>query len=182
MASAIHLESLQRAAATQATVEVRPGVTHLHASDQVISPESYCYDARGAYHSERLGWATARAYTAFKQALARSDVTHAVIVVGLPGAGKSTYLAQNLQPGVVYFDAVFARRSARSAVINMAKALGKPIEALWLQTPLAECMRRNELRPADRRVPKAALAAADLAVRQHPPSIAEGLAMVRIVR
>jgi predicted kinase len=104
-----------------------------------------------------------------------------IIVIGVQGAGKSTWTRNRLSEDcdAIYVDASFPTKSSRSRLIEMAKAAGVQVSAVWIKVPLETALRRNRGRPADEVVP-------DDAVENvfrifEPPSLSEGLHEVTIV-
>jgi predicted kinase len=97
-----------------------------------------------------------------------------VLLCGLPGAGKSTWLSKFQDPEVLYVDNTFATKDARQAYIALAQRAGKPIKLVWLQTPMEVCLARNALRTPDRQVPQEAYEKMQAALTECPPSIEEG--------
>src|SRR5438876_10109103 len=133
-----------------------------------------------------------------------------VVLVGLPGSGKSTYLEQMGSGGlssdairklladdetdqtihvqvfqtlrylleqrlaigrpVTYIDATNLTPEERRPYIDIARAHGCEIEAVFFDVPLEVCLERNARR--HRVVPADALA--NMAARLVPPSLAEG--------
>jgi predicted kinase len=140
-----------------------------------------------------------------------------VLLVGLPGSGKSTWLAQ--QPGggissdavrklladdetdqsihaqvfqtvrylleqriaigrpVTYIDATNLTPEERRPYIEIARARGCQIDAVFFEVPLAVCQERNARR--SRVVPCEALE--KMAAKMVPPSTAEGFSEVSVV-
>jgi predicted kinase len=140
-----------------------------------------------------------------------------VLLVGLPGSGKSTWLAQ--QPGggissdavrklladdetdqsihtqvfqtvrylleqriaigrpVTYIDATNLTPEERRPYIEIARARGCQIDAVFFDVPLAVCQERNARR--SRVVPCEALE--KMAAKLVPPSTAEGFSEVKVV-
>jgi predicted kinase len=140
-----------------------------------------------------------------------------VLLVGLPGSGKSTWLAQ--QPGggissdavrklladdetdqsihtqvfqtvrylleqriaigrpVTYIDATNLTPEERRPYIEIARARGCQIDAVFFDLPLAVCQERNARR--SRVVPCEALE--KMAAKLVPPSTAEGFSEVKVV-
>ena len=71
----------------------------------------------------------------------------------------------------VIFDACFCSVIDRAAVLNICKAFGVVVEAVFFHVDLKTCIRRNESRSADRHVPETRLL--QMAGRITPPSYAE---------
>ncbi|HZT31820.1 MAG TPA: AAA family ATPase [Bryobacteraceae bacterium] len=140
-----------------------------------------------------------------------------VVAVGLPGSGKSTYLARlgvsplssdalrllladdatdqtiharvflcmryllrhRLAIGrpVTYVDATHLTPDERRPYLNIGRAFGCEVEALFFDVPLAVCRERNLSR--HRVVPEEALAR--MAEKMVPPRLEEGFSKITIV-
>ncbi len=131
-------------------------------------------------------------------------------MVGLPGSGKSTWVAGHL-PGYTVVskdhwprarrrearqrrvvDALLAGGAAvvvdntnpspaeRAPLVELARAAGVPVRAVFLDVPVDACRARNDRRSGASRVPLVGLFAA--AGRLVPPSTAEGFARVDVLR
>ena len=140
-----------------------------------------------------------------------------VVLVGLPGSGKSTYieqagghglssdairklladdetdqtiharvfqtlrylLEQRLEIGrpLTYIDATNLTPDERRPYIEIARAHGCEIEAVFLDVPLEVCRERNAAR--NRVVPDQALA--QMAARLTPPQTIEGFQRVEVI-
>lgn len=130
----------------------RPTLGHV-----VISPDQHLIDPdTGLYQ-----WTVDRVQSAWEMsraelddALATGGVSKVVLMVGIPASGKTTWLEQNAESGVVYFDATFKNARARRPILDIVGRYGVPVEAVVMATPLNEALRRNRTRPPDRRVPE----------------------------
>lgn len=152
------------------------------------------------------------------------DMTQLILLIGLPGSGKS-FLAQTiqkhhpqyhlistdtirsqlfgdeaiqgpwlkiwhqiqvqfqqaiLQTPVAVYDATNAQRRQRREVIKLAQKIGFfPIIGLWVNTPLEECLIRNQLR--SRQVPEEIILQMHRQLTGAPPSLGDGLDSLIIV-
>ena len=140
-----------------------------------------------------------------------------VVLAGLPGSGKSTWLAQQGSAGlssdairklladdetdqsihpqvfqtlrylleqrlaigrpVTYIDATNLTPEERRPYIEIARARGVEIEAVFFDVPLSVCLERNAARA--RVVPREAME--KMAAKLIPPSPAEGFARITVV-
>ncbi len=78
---------------------------------------------------------------------------------------------------LVYVDATHLTPRERRPWIEMARRYGSRVEALYFDTPIGECLRRNRMR--DRVVPEEVIER--MAARLVRPSRAEGFDRVRVV-
>ena len=131
-------------------------------------------------------------------------------MVGLQGAGKSTWVARSL-PGhtvvskdhwprarhreerqrrvvaallaggaSVVVDNTSPSPEERAPLVGLARAAGVPVRAVFLDVPLATCRARNEAREGRARVPLVGVYAT--AKKLTPPSFAEGFDELHRVR
>jgi predicted kinase len=77
-----------------------------------------------------------------------------------------------------YVDAVNLTRRDRRPFFALARNFGCAVDALWFDTPLQECLRRNRLR--ERRVPEQAIHR--MARRFEPPTREEGFRRITRIR
>jgi predicted kinase len=150
----------------------------------IFSPDNHLYDLRGRYH-----WTPRRAKAAWQRTWAAledylrwcPEPKKVVILMGAPGSGKSTWLRQNREHGVLYFDACFDLDWKRANATRRVWAVrpGCPVECVWLDTPKHVCKERNATRPADRRVPDEAIDKMHRYITERPPDAAkEGFSRV----
>src|ERR1700722_15715172 len=140
-----------------------------------LNPDHYLQTEAGrVFTVERNAVAWERLYAELLTAL-NVRPRRIIMVIGVQGAGKSTWTRNDLcEPrDAIYVDAAFPTKSSRSRVIEMAKAAGVQVSAVWIKVPLETALRRNRGRPADEVVP-------DEAVENvfrifEPPSLSEGL-------
>lgn len=145
----------------------------------IVSPDALLLHPDGRYE-----WSPDRAYRAWMASMrALAEVlprsTHLVVLVGLPGAGKTTWLAAraaDVDASIVYFDATLTRPMDRSPLLQAARLADRPVDAVWLDTPVALCRARNAARSLERRVPDAAFDA--MVRRLAAPTGAEGFRTV----
>ena len=149
----------------------------------IVSPDSFLYTPDGTYlwSVARVKQAWADAKVSFDRALGTGAFTKVVLLMGVPAAGKSTWLSENARPDVLHFDATFALPQWREPWIKAARAAGVPVEIVWLDTPLTVCIERNAARSADRMVPEDTMRAMHSKITSSPPTEVEGATINRIV-
>ena len=89
-------------------------------------------------------------------------------------------LRQRLALGakVTILDATHLERKWRAPWVKLAARYGARVEAVYFDTPLEECLKRNQARL--RKVPEAAIRA--MAAKVERPAVEEGFARVRTIR
>lgn len=159
-------------------------VAQVQTQNFVVSPDEYRVGPNGIYRiiPERESAIWAMAHRTFRALLSLPDVSKAVVLVGIPGAGKSSWLAAHKAPKTVYFDATMTRWNQRAFLIEIARQVGKPVDAVVMQTPWKQCVRRNATRTPDRRVPDHVLDNMAENLNREPVSQTEGFASVLHVR
>ena len=145
---------------------------------KVVSPDHHIYNDQGTYE-----WSVERAKRAWE--IARAELRESlpgadrlVLMVGIPGAGKSEWIRGNARPGVVYFDATLTGDRARAEFVNLAGSMKKPVDVVWIDTPTRVCLKRNADRSPDRRVPDADILKMADKLRRFPPSYREGFSSI----
>jgi hypothetical protein len=154
-----------------------------HMISLVLEPDQYSYDSEGRYAwtIEKRDQAWEDCFARLSAALSSPSFHRAVLMIGIPGSGKSTMARKRAEPGLVVFDGVFAQRATRLRAVEIARKAGKPISAIWLQTPWDECIRRNALRSPDRRIPEESMRGMEIQLEREPPTLEEGYATLEIV-
>lgn len=151
----------------------------------VINPDRFLQTEHGrVWTPERNRAAWRQSHDALKAILAGARESAAtwtvVIVCGLQGAGKTTWIAQQpIRPCTVYFDAALPGARHRAPIVAIAKAAGARIEIVWLKVALDVAIARNLQRAEDEHVPEESIrSVADLF---EAPTLAEGVDHVRVV-
>src|SRR5258706_16068903 len=109
------------------------------------------------YENGRYYWTPQRAVAAWSRclqqltpALASGKYRLLMMLIGIPGSGKSTYASANDRPDVIIFDGTFVDATRRARVTAAARAGGVPGIAGGLGTGFEKWGVRNQPRPADR--------------------------------
>jgi predicted kinase len=141
----------------------------------LVSPDLYLLNKDGLYEwsPSRSTQAWDRAYVEFRAAL--SQAQSASLLIGIPGAGKTTFLEGNLLgKSTVVFDATLTSRMSRRPLVEMAKAAGVRIEAIVFEVPLIVAFDRNAARGPERRVPAETFFRMARQLEEEPPTLREG--------
>jgi hypothetical protein len=151
--------------------------------ENVISHDAYMYDDEGRYSwtPEAFEAAKTMAEEAFEAAVKNPACKNVVLIVGLPGAGKSTYVRAHGAPDTVYFDSTLTTPEKRRPLIRVARKAHKPVSIVWVDTPLETCLARNKLR-TDREIPEIWMHARQAELDAEPPEVNEGVDRITIVR
>jgi predicted kinase len=146
----------------------------------IIEPDQYYYEAgRYVWSPERRDAAWERAYRTLEEALRSGRVRKVVVLMGIPGSGKSTWARAHDGDDVVIFDGFFAYKDRQARVLEIARAAGVPVEAVWMQADWDTALARNARRPPDRRVPDETMKEMRRLLEENPPTVEEGFAAVR---
>jgi predicted kinase len=149
-----------------------------------FNPDDYLETSSGrVFTPERSAAAFDRAYTDLENALRSvSPNARLFVVIGVQGAGKTTWVRQNadqIGAAAFFFDAALPRAVHRARAVSIARACGVPAIAVWVRPPLEIALARNQLRRTDHRVPDAAIRSVQSMM--EPPSVAEGFVEIREV-
>ncbi|SDM93678.1 Predicted kinase [Methylobacterium phyllostachyos] len=148
---------------------------------RIIDPDAFLETGAGrVWTPERNAEAWRCALETLRRWLEAGSVARLVIVCGLQGAGKSSWIArQTSESGTVYVDAALPGARHRAPIIALARSHKVAVEAVWIRTPLLVALERNRQRAEDRRVPEASIRSVDRLFA--PPTPDEGFARVRVV-
>lgn len=149
---------------------------------RVVRPDDLLPKGEGRWTTETVPEAFAEAARQLRAHLADPAVRTVIVLVGIPGAGKTTWCAaQPPDDSTVVYDVVNADPKRRAALARRISAAGKVPVAVHLVTPLSLALVRNAERPPWRRVPEAFVRQAAIKLRRDPPKLAEGWARVDVV-
>jgi hypothetical protein len=124
----------------------------------IVSPDSHLMiDGKYVWTPERVRRAWVLAMKELEEALSSGKFQGVTLMMGAPGAGKSTWLRENGKENRIYFDAVFKNAASRKPLLEMAAKFGVPLNIVFLDTPLQVCLDRNAQRSPDRKVPEETL-------------------------
>lgn len=152
----------------------------------IISPDDFRIGPDGKYRNspEMEGIVWGYAMTAWRQLLELPEVSHGMLLIGAPGAGKSTCAAvlsnkyRDATRRPLIFDATLSGVGRRRELVQNATRRGKACYAYLVNTPLDECLLRNSKREPGRIVPPQIVEAIHRNLTNNPPSEAEGFAGV----
>jgi predicted kinase len=145
----------------------------------IIESDQQLYeDGRYYWTPQRAVAAWSRCFQQLKSALASGKYRLLILLIGIPGSGKSTYASANDRPDVIIFDGTFVDATRRSRVTAAARAAGVPVIAVWLDTNFQKCLQRNQQRPADRQVPVDSMNVMLHRLNAAPPQLEEGFSQI----
>ncbi|WP_233146657.1 AAA family ATPase [Pseudomonas chlororaphis] len=148
---------------------------------QVINPDDYLETEFGReFTPERNKQAWALAYARLETELARAAAgARLYVVMGVQGAGKSRWVAENaerLGARAIVFDAALPARRHRQHLLALARQYAVPVIGVFVRASLEQALWRNARRALDKRVPEAALKS--VFAMLEPPCEAEGFLRV----
>jgi predicted kinase len=144
---------------------------------RVINVDKYLEAESGrVFTAERNREAWTRAYAELEIALSAAEPgAKFYVVMGVQGAGKSSWIAQNvnrLGPNAIVFDAAVPAKRHRSKLLELAARFNVPVVGVYVQATLEEALLRNAKRAADKIVPEDAVRS--VFGMLEPPSREEG--------
>lgn len=145
----------------------------------IVSADDFRVDEFGVYHHEGdmglIAWRmAARVFTELAP-----TVDRIVALTGAPGAGKSTWIANNREDGVLYLDLTLSRRRSRREVCEIVHGLGREISCVFIHPKVDVCLAQNRSR--GRQVPDNQIARAHHRLTVCPPQTDEGWSRVMVV-
>lgn len=147
----------------------------------VINPDVFLETDTGRiWTPERNVQAWQCAFAALQRLLSTTPDATVIVVCGLQGAGKSTWIATQLpQRKKVYFDAALPGARHRQPIIDIARSADAVLEAVWIRVSLDTALAQNALRAPDKQVPEKSIRSVHNLF--EPPTIKEGFESVRII-
>src|SRR2546421_10427877 len=98
------------------------------------------------YENGRYYWTPQRAVAAWSRclqqltpALASGKYRLLMMLIGIPGSGKSTYASANDRPDVIIFDGTFVDETRRGRVTAGGRWAGGPVGGGWGGTGFGTC-------------------------------------------
>jgi len=145
----------------------------------IVSADDFRVNEFGIYSHEGdmgiIAWRMAEQN--FTELLPLAD--RVVALAGAPGAGKTTWLKEHAEPGVLYMDATLARRLTRRGLCALANAADREISCLLIHPKVEVCLARNRSR--GRQVPDDQLRRAHHRLTVCPPAMDEGWSEVTVL-
>lgn len=117
----------------------------------------------------------------FREAMEERRFEQVIMMVGIPGSGKSSYARAADRENVVVLDSTFVEPERRWQILQMARQYNVPVMAVWMDTEWDVCVQRNAKRPEDRRVPVEVMQAMYQRLFDERPREEEGFGEVRRV-
>lgn len=154
-------------------------VSARHRESLIVSADDFRVNEFGIYdHEGDMGLIAWRMAARIFTELA-ATVDRIVALSGAPGAGKSTWIANNHEQGVLYLDLTLSRRKSRREVCEIVHGLGKEISCVLIHPKLDVCLAHN--RGRGRQVPDEIITTAHHRLTVCPPEMDEGWSEVTVV-
>ena len=147
-----------------------------------INPDHFLHtNPERKWTEERNELAWKRAYLSLCDYITmHEECKELCVVMGVQGAGKSTWVQQNNKSkNTVYFDAALPRRKHRKKLLEIAKNHNLQTKAIYIDVELEVAKARNAQRNGCELVPETSLDS--VFVQLESPSIEEGFDEVRVV-
>ncbi|HEV8608153.1 MAG TPA: AAA family ATPase [Tepidisphaeraceae bacterium] len=145
----------------------------------IIESDQHLYqDGHYYWTPERSVAAWSRCFQQLTRAIASGKYRLVMMLIGIPGSGKSTYAQTHDRPDIIIFDGTFVDSTRRSRVVSAARAHGVPVIAVWLDTDFNTCILRNKQRPPDRQVPVDSMNLMLNRLQSAPPLLEEGFTQI----
>ena len=148
----------------------------------IIEADQFYYEG-GKYvwspERRRTVWGTC--VRLFREAMEERRFEQVIMMIGIPGSGKSSYARAADRENVVVLDSTFVEPERRWQILQMAKQYNVPVMAVWMDTEWDVCVARNAERPEDRRVPVEVMQGMYQRLFDERPREEEGFGEVRRV-
>ena len=137
----------------------------------IICPDDLLINEEGKYEwtLERATDAHRKCHDAWQRELFMRRPERAILLIGAPGAGKSTWAKGLGDENVVVFDATLNLPYKRRPLVQMAHKERIDVHFVLFLTPLHICLERNSGRREDRKIPEAIIKDMDRKIRMSPP-------------
>ena len=151
---------------------------------RVFNPDDYLISLeRRVFTNERNAIAWENLYSDMDALFRVADGdTRLFIVMGVQGAGKTTWIRTNhaaLGESAVFLDAAIPAKRHRVRALTLAKRFGIRTIAVWINVSIERALAQNAQRRSDEVVPESAIR--NVFSMLEAPSIAEGFDEVIVV-
>jgi len=144
----------------------------------IIESDQQLYE-NGRYYwtPQRAVAAWSRCFQQLKSALASGKYRLLMLLIGIPGSGKSTYAGTHDRQDVIIFDGTFVdatRGRGDGGCAGGGSAGDRGLAGYQFQ----KCVERNQQRPADRQVPVDSMNVMLHRLEAAPPQLEEGFTQI----